>query len=202
MTTANDVRIADDVGDGGRSIARAHTAGAAGAVVGLVIGTVIGASSAGPWWSLVPALGAAGALAGHDRHERRLPDLGIAAVAVLGVAAAVAAAATGRGLDGAASWGSGALAMAAPLLVIHLVAPGSMGFGDVKFAAVLGGLVGVVGVDTGDRFFLAMVALTVAGVGATLDAAVARRSAVAFGPWLFVGTAATLVVAALTRSPS
>ncbi|WP_040825021.1 prepilin peptidase [Nocardia jiangxiensis] len=66
-----------------------------------------------------------------DLRERRLPNAltGPGAVTVLG-----AAAATGRGTAAVL----GALLLAAPYLVIHLVFPAAFGAGDVKLALGLG----------------------------------------------------------------
>ena len=77
--------------------------------------------------------------------------------------------------------------MAMPLLVLHLVAPRSMGFGDVKAALVLGAAVGTL------AWQLGLVALcAAAGLGAGVG--LARRSAtIAFGPFLVAGAAVALI---------
>jgi leader peptidase (prepilin peptidase)/N-methyltransferase len=82
---------------------------------------------------------------------------------------------------------AGAAAMTAPLLVLHLISPRSMGFGDVKVALVLGAALGTVAWQLG---LLALCAA--AGLGATVG--LARRSAtIAFGPFLVAGVAVALI---------
>ena len=82
--------------------------------------------------------------------------------------------------------------MAGPLLVLHLVSPAAMGWGDVKLAGVLGAALGVVDVRLG------IAALAMAS-GATLAIAlVARRSTLPFAPGLVAGAVAVLAVASTT----
>jgi leader peptidase (prepilin peptidase)/N-methyltransferase len=86
----------------------------------------------------------------------------------------------------------GALGLAGPILLVHLIAPAEMGFGDVKAAASLGGSLGVV------HPVLAVWALCVASA-TTAGLGVARhRHHVAFGPGLVVGAIAALVIAPFT----
>lgn len=191
-TIAVDVS-ADDAADGdGVSAARASIVGAAiGALVGALAALAVFTAGTG---SVVPAaaLVVAGAVAGFDARSNRLPDLGVATMAIFGLAAG--------GSTELTAWGTGALVAAVPLLVIHLVSPCALGFGDVKFAASLGGLLGIVGADLSDRVRLVMVALTIASGAAVVGAIAVRRRQLPFGPWLFVGVTATLVATALTES--
>ena len=85
---------------------------------------------------------------------------------------------------------AGALAMALPLLVLHLATPQAMGFGDVKLAVVLGAAVGVA------DWRLALVVLALASGAAVAVAVVRRRSSIAFGPALAAATCAVLVLIA------
>ncbi|HTH05668.1 MAG TPA: A24 family peptidase, partial [Ilumatobacteraceae bacterium] len=78
--------------------------------------------------------------------------------------------------------------MALPLLLIHLVAPSAMGFGDVKLAAVLGAAVGVLAP------VLAIPALATAAALTLVVAACTRRVAVPFAPGLVAGVAAALAL--------
>jgi leader peptidase (prepilin peptidase)/N-methyltransferase len=120
-----------------------------------------------------------------DVHEQRLPDAWIA-TALVGFAAALVVDAAFGGSVGLHSVAAGALVMCAPIAVLHLVSPASMGFGDVKLSIVLGGALGTV------DWRLAMVALCSAGLlGATYGLA-ARRRTVPFGPFLVSGTLAAL----------
>ena len=78
--------------------------------------------------------------------------------------------------------------MALPPLLIHLVAPGAMGFGDVKLAAVLGAALGVLAP------VLAIPALATATALTLVVAACTRRVAVPFGPGLVAGVGAALAL--------
>ncbi len=115
-----------------------------------------------------------------DIQQRRLPDAWVAAATALLVAVLSVGAAIGQPLD---VWQvlAAALAMALPVLVLHLVSPASMGFGDVKASAVLGAAVGTI------DWRLGAVALCIAALtGATAGLFIGRRS-IAFGPFLVFG---------------
>ena len=76
----------------------------------------------------------------YDVRARRLPNwLTVPGAIVILVAAAT----VGRGGPAAV----GAVALAGLYLVVHLVAPGGMGAGDVKLAVGVGGLTGAVGYE-------------------------------------------------------
>ena len=122
-----------------------------------------------------------------DVDERRLPNVlvGAAAVAVILTAALVA---VGEGSLGAGPMAIGAGLMAAPLLVMHLVAPASMGFGDVKAATVLGAGLGTIEPQ------LSLVALCIASAATALVGLVGRRRDLPFGPGLVGGTWITALV--------
>ena len=83
----------------------------------------------------------------------------------------------------------GAVVMAVPLLLVHVVAPAAMGFGDVKLAAGLGAGLGVLEPELGVR------ALAVASGLALVAAAWKRRSAMSFAPALVTGAAVSLALA-------
>lgn len=193
-TSRDDVRIVDSFGDGGKLIRRALMLGAVAGLAAAGLLTALGGTTA-LWFA--PALVAAGAAAGDDLRRGRLPDRLVALIAVLGLTAAVII----DGAGGAIAFLTGALALGAPLLAFHLASPCSMAFGDVKYAAAIGGLLGIVGIDVGDRLFLAMTALTVASAAAVLGAIAVRSRQVPFGPSLFLGTCVSLVFAVATRSP-
>lgn len=80
------------------------------------------------------------ALSSYDVRERRLPNWLTLPGAVL---IPVVAAAAGRGGTALA----GALALSGLYLVMHLVAPRSLGGGDVKLAVGLGAMTGAFGID-------------------------------------------------------
>ncbi len=81
------------------------------------------------------------------------------------------------------------------LLVIHLISPRAMGFGDVKLAAVMGLYLGWLAAGYATVFVLVVWAL---GIGALAGAifgmvmltaqGASRRAAIPFGPYLAFGT--------------
>jgi leader peptidase (prepilin peptidase) / N-methyltransferase len=161
-----------------------HRAVLVGAAV-LVVTTLIVAAAVGavPW----PAAAAVALFvpaAVVDVQHRRLPDAWVgAALAVLLTALAIGSS-FGRTTDlslvmtGALA---GSITMASPVLVLHLVSPASMGFGDVKAAVVLGAAVGTIDWRLG-AIALCGAASTGAGVGLYM-----RRHTIAFGPFLVFG---------------
>ena len=124
-----------------------------------------------------------------DVRSRRLPNRIVGAAAVVLAAALAAGAARGLAVD-FAHVAVGAAAMAGPLLAIHLLSPGSMGFGDVKAATVLGAAAGVV------HWQLALSALALAAGFSATAAILANARTIPFGPGLVSGAAI-----ALTLSP-
>jgi leader peptidase (prepilin peptidase) / N-methyltransferase len=82
----------------------------------------------------------AAALTVVDIRQRRLPN-----ALTLPAAGLILAAAATQGRGPAALWG--ALGLAAPYLVIHLITPRGLGAGDVKLAVALGALTGAFGSD-------------------------------------------------------
>ena len=85
----------------------------------------------------------------------------------------------------------GALGTCAPVLVFHLINPTWVGFGDVKYLAALGALLGVLYWPAG------MVVLWVASVAAVLSrpwVPSAWRRAVPLGFWLSVASVPVVVV--------
>lgn len=85
--------------------------------------------------------------------------------------------------------GLGAATWSVPLLVAHLLAPGALGFGDVKAAAVVGATLGL----TLSPWAVA-VALVVAMGSAASIAVATHRPTIALGPYLAVGAMAVLLV--------
>lgn len=133
---------------------------------------------------LVPAAAAAAT----DWRTRRVPNV---LVAVALVPALVAVVVFDDRIPLLTSVALGMGAMALPLLIVHLVAPAAMGFGDVKLAVALGAGLGVLEPK------LAVLALAVAS-GLTLVVAVcSRRSVMPFAPGLVIGAAAALALGAL-----
>lgn len=125
------------------------------------------------------------ALCGYDIRQRRLPNwLTLPGAAVILIAAAI----SGHGLAAL----TGAAALTALYLLVHLVSPRSMGGGDVKLAAGLGALTGAFGVDVWVLAALAAPLLT--AVWALV--AVARRAdrTVPHGPSMCLASAAAVAL--------
>lgn len=125
-----------------------------------------------------------------DIRERRLPNRLVARAAFLAAATSLLTEVAGADVAWANAL-TGAALMAAPLLIVHLVTPPAMGFGDVKLALVLGFAVGLVH-PTG-----VLVALLAASAGTALFGLITRRRTVPFGPGLAVGATVVLLVASL-----
>ena len=107
------------------------------------------------------------------------------------VAATWAVWVSGRSVD-VSSVFLGAAVMAGPILVLHLVSPASMGFGDVKAAVVLGAAVGSV------DWQLAVAALTVGAGLAAVIGVVGRMRTIPLGPFLVLGSAIALAAGTFT----
>ncbi|MGI8686480.1 MAG: prepilin peptidase [Acidimicrobiales bacterium] len=83
-------------------------------------------------------------------------------------------------IGGALGWGL--------LLVIHLVSPAGMGFGDVRLAGLIGMTLGWLSVGhVLVGLFLAFLAAAVVGVGLIVVGAKGRKDKVPFGPFLAAG---------------
>ena len=81
---------------------------------------------------------------------------------------------------------------------LALVYPAGMGFGDVKFAGVLGLGLGFLGWDfVFVGFVAAFLIASVVSIGLMVSRRISRKSAIAFGPFMLVGAVGTLVFAAL-----
>lgn len=122
-----------------------------------------------------------------DVQERRLPDSMVIAAAVA-FAICVGIETTAAEVDvSLAGMAGGVAAFGGPLLILHLVAPASMGFGDVKAGLVLGAAVGVV------DWQLALAGLALAA-GLTASVGVlTRASTIALGPGLVAASAIALM---------
>lgn len=157
------------LGAGGRHVVTAFVVGAVVGAVGVIVGTI-------------------------DVRERRIPNVFVLATLLAALAIAfVVLAAEGRSAFAAA--GAGALLAGVPLLVVHLVSPRGLGFGDVKYGATLGALLGVV------DWRAAVVAVMVASLTGGLVGLVYApwRRSIPFGLFLSIGAAVALAVAGLTR---
>jgi leader peptidase (prepilin peptidase)/N-methyltransferase len=109
-----------------------------------------------------------------DLCSRRLPNRLLAAASMPAGLAVVAA--HGVTLTAVVSALAGVVAFAGPLLVLHLMNPSGMGFGDVKLGVVLGLLV-----STAD-WRLGIVVLLLASLGSALWCLARSQQSLAFGP--------------------
>lgn len=143
---------------------------------------------------LAAVLAAFTVAAGIDAVTGRLPDAVLLVAALptvsLVVAETVGARAAGvpivSGLHGPVT---GLVALAGPVLALHLVAPGWMGFGDVKAAATIGAALGAVAP------ICAPLAGAITAVVALLTARAVGRHHVPLGPSFVVGAVVAVVAA-------
>lgn len=171
---------------------RAAAAGAAAAIAAIAIGVRV--ALAEPWWvesALVAALAVCTVAAVVDTVSRRIPDrLVLASLVPVGIAlVCLVVGADARNTLLAVP--AGAILFALPLLVVHLIAPSAMGFGDVKLALALGAALGLV------EWRFAIIALCLASGVTVAVAVVRRRPTMPFAPGLVAGTALALVLPTL-----
>lgn len=140
-----------------------------------------------PAYLVFVALGIALALI--DLDVRRLPDvLVLPAYPVLAALLAI-------GGDGEAMWRAtiAAASLFAFFFLIAMAAPGSMGFGDVKLAGVIGGVLGYL--SWGALLigsFLGFFFGAVIGVALLVAKKADRKTAVPFGPFMILGAFVTV----------
>lgn len=130
-----------------------------------------------------------------DVRERRLPNPIVLSAGVVFVTTLAVEISLGRSVQ-SDHIAIGAAAMAGPLLIIHIVAPSSMGFGDVKTSIVLGAAVGAV------DWSLALGALAVASAGTAFVGLALRQRTIAFGPGLVAGAALVLALQGTILPPT
>lgn len=147
-----------------------------------------------PWALVVVVVSSAIAVGVADVRCRRIPNSFVSATALGGAIVACCAAATGTAA-GFAGFVAGGLVAGIPLLVVHLVSPSGIGFGDVKYAFALGACLGVLDWRLG--------VLTV-----LLASVIGPLVAIGWKPWrrsiplglLLGGVGAALVIAEVVRS--
>ncbi len=130
-----------------------------------------------------------------DVIDRRLPNRLVAGAALAGVASLIAEIVLTDIRVGAADMPAGALGMAGPLFVTHLVRPAAMGFGDVKVAVVAGAALGLVDPVAG------LAALAIGSAVTALVGLVRHHRTVAFGPGLLGGAILSIVLVASPLDP-
>lgn len=141
-----------------------------------------------PAYLVFAAIGIALALI--DLDVRRLPDgIVLPSYPVLGVLLVV-------GGDGAAlvRAAEGTVALAAFFFVIWYVAPGGMGFGDVKLSGLVGGMTAYLSWGTFlVGAFLGFLLGAVAGLMLMAGGRAGRRTALPFGPFMVLGAWAAIL---------
>jgi len=123
-----------------------------------------------------------------DIHTRRLPDVWVGAAAVVFLVADALDRAIGTSAVPPGHIVLGALIMGGPLLLLHLMSPTSMGFGDVKLAVVLGAAIGAT------DWHLALPALALAAGATATVGIIGRARSLALGPGLVGATLVALLV--------
>jgi len=128
------------------------------------------------------------ALSAIDLDVRRLPNAIVLPSYLVATALVVPAALLSGRPDALVSAAVGGAASLVFYGILWLVAPGGMGFGDVKLAGVLGIYLGYLGwaqllVGVGAAFTLG----GVFGLALIVIRRAGRKSAVPFGPWMFAG---------------
>lgn len=132
------------------------------------------------------------ALAVTDVRSHRLPDRILLPGAFAVLALSLSAAAVTGTPDRVAGVCGGAMGAFAVCLAVHLARPADFGGGDVKLAGLCGAVLGWLGPEAvASGIALGFVAAGVAACGVVL--AGARGEAIAFGPFLLIGTWARLL---------
>jgi len=154
----------------------------------LFVGVALGFADLWQAVLLAPFLGLLVAISVIDVRHKRIPNGLVYPSAVAAALFVVVADLAGGELD-AATAAVGFLAYGLVLLVIALIAPKGMGMGDVKLAALIGVVLGSLGLS-----FVAVAAGTavlLGGVGAivALLGGASRKTGIPFGPFLAAGAA-------------
>src|SRR3990170_2303017 len=143
------------------------------------------------WWVavlLAPFVGVLVALTVIDARTKKLPNRIVYPSLVMAAAYLVVAQLGGGGVD-LLDAAIGLLAYGSGLLIVALISPRGMGMGDVKLAALIGLVLGALGLE-----YVAVAAglgILLGGVGAivALLRGAGRKQALPFGPFLASGAA-------------
>ncbi|MEM9039293.1 MAG: prepilin peptidase [Actinomycetota bacterium] len=132
-----------------------------------------------------------GVAAAIDRHTLRLPNVLTLTALALGLAAGVSAGTGGGAVVGAAL-------LSAPFLLVHLIDPGGMGFGDVKCAAAGGAVAGAVFPPLAPLAAVIVVLI----ITMALKAQTRPDGPLPLGPAIVLGTAIALALASVATTSS
>ncbi|MFK4731290.1 prepilin peptidase [Agromyces mediolanus] len=158
----------------------------------VVLGALLGFAAAGTVLGIVDVL------------EHRLPNavLGRAGLALAALLAVAAALDGGTGAGRALSALVGAAVLFGLFLAVSLASPRAMGMGDVKLAALVGGVLGWFGVTS---WLYGVLAMFLLGGLAALVALAARRlepgGAMPFGPAMLAGALLAFLVGPASLGP-
>jgi leader peptidase (prepilin peptidase)/N-methyltransferase len=142
---------------------------------------------------LAPFLGLLSALSVIDIRHHKIPNRLVYPAILLSAAWVVVADLAGSELS-APSAGIGFLAYGVGLLIVALISPRGMGMGDVKLAALVGLVLGSLGLD--HVAVAAGLGILFGGVGAivALVAGAGRKTPIPFGPYLAAGAVVAMFV--------
>jgi leader peptidase (prepilin peptidase) / N-methyltransferase len=142
---------------------------------------------------LAPFLGLLFALSVIDIRHHKIPNRLVYPAILLSAAWVLIADLAGSELS-ALSAGIGFLAYGVGLLIVALISPRGMGMGDVKLAALVGLVLGSIGLD--QVAVAAGLGILFGGVGAivALVAGAGRKTPIPFGPYLAAGAAVATFV--------
>lgn len=175
-----------------RTLVPRFAAGAVPASIAVVVAVLVIAVRFPPMsFAVVAGIVPLAAAALVDAAKRRLPNRLVLLSAIPVCVVCVVDPFVGRvnAIEGVVS---GALLLATPLLVLHLIAPASMGFGDVKAAVSLGATLGLIQPE------LSLWTLCLASAITAAWGVARRESHVALGPGLLLAALVVLLVAAFS----
>jgi leader peptidase (prepilin peptidase)/N-methyltransferase len=163
------------------------------AAVGGLTGCVLAAVGEPAWAAVAIVVGVAVGVVPADLRERRIPTPLVLIGALGGLAAIVITVVADETSSPIIHAVAGAVIVGGAFLLVHLVQPAGLGFGDVRLAALIGGLVayGAASIPA------AVATAAIAAVAAALTTVVARSKSAAFAPYLLGVALAALVISAI-----
>ncbi len=165
--------------------------------VGAAAGLVTAAAGLIPLAVVWVLVGTGVSVAFVDLVYRRIPTPLVVFAGGVTVAVAAVAGAHDASLGPVVIAAAGAGLVGGVFLVVHLVTPAGLGFGDVRLAAVTGALTAL----GADQLTAAAAAAGVAAVAATAVMVVSGRPTVAFGPYLIAAAIVAVAAATLLSVP-